>query len=62
LYWSPDITTNENGRATIDIYSGDLEGKYIGIVEGMTPRGKSGSATFSFEVKKEKNKSAASVN
>ncbi|MBN8859101.1 MAG: hypothetical protein J0H29_11975 [Sphingobacteriales bacterium] len=53
LYWSPDITTNDdNGRATIDIYSGDLEGKYIGIVEGMTPGGKAGSATFSFEVKK----------
>lgn len=47
LYWSPTIGTQ--GR--VSFYTSDLVGKYVGVVQGITSDGGSGSQYFSFEVK-----------
>lgn len=51
LYWSPDITTGSNGQTALTFFTGDVKGKYIGVIEGISTDGRSGSSTFSFEVK-----------
>ncbi|MFT3705647.1 MAG: hypothetical protein QM802_24980 [Agriterribacter sp.] len=50
LYWSPDIHTDSTGNAQVQFYTSDLKGKYLGVMEGITPNGKAGSTTFTFEV------------
>jgi hypothetical protein len=49
LYWSPSISTR--GEAAISFYTSDQPGKYIGVIQGITPDGNSGSQYFNFEVK-----------
>lgn len=51
LYWSPDITTGSNGQTDLTFFTGDVKGKYIGIIECISTDGRAGSSTFSFEVK-----------
>jgi len=51
LYWSPDITTDTNGKAILSFYTSDQTGKYIGVIQGISSSGKSGSQVFNFEVK-----------
>ncbi len=51
LYWSPDIITGSNGQTALTFFTGDVKGKYMGIIEGISTDGRAGSSTFSFEVK-----------
>jgi hypothetical protein len=51
LYWSPDVITGKDGHATLTFFTGDVKGKYIGVIEGMSAGGKAGSSTFGFEVR-----------
>jgi hypothetical protein len=50
LYWSPNIRISETGRKQVDFYTSDRKGKYIGVIQGITASGKSGSSQFFFEV------------
>jgi hypothetical protein len=50
LYWSPAIQTDSSGKGQVQFYAGDVKGKYIGIIEGITQNGKAGSSSFIFEV------------
>jgi len=50
LYWSPNIRISEMGRKQVDFYTSDRKGKYIGVIQGITASGKSGSSQFFFEV------------
>jgi hypothetical protein len=52
LYWNPSVTTSNDGKAALNFYTGDKTGEYIGIIEGITANGESGSGYFRFEVKK----------
>ena len=52
LFWSPTINTGAQGTNKVTFYTSDEEGKYIGVVQGITPNGESGSQYFNFEVKK----------
>ena len=52
LYWAPNITTRTQGISALSFYTSDQQGKYIGIVQGITADGKAGSQFFNFEVKK----------
>ena len=45
LFWSPDITTNKEGKASVQFYSSDKKGKYVAIVQGIS---KNGEPVFSF--------------
>jgi hypothetical protein len=52
LYWNPNIITDASGKSSFTFYTSDKPGQYIGILEGITPTGKTGSGYFSFSVKK----------
>lgn len=51
IYWQPNITTHEDGRATIDFYNADNAGTYNVVIEGLSENGKPGNAFFTYEVK-----------
>lgn len=51
LYWAPSINTDAAGKKQVSFYTSDQPGKYIGVVQGITPTGEVGSQTFSFEVR-----------
>ena len=52
LYWSPGIITDENGAARFSFYTGDVPGKYIVDMQGISASGEAGSADFMFNVEK----------
>jgi hypothetical protein len=52
LFWAPVINTSTQGKNQLTFFTSDEEGKYIGVVQGMTANGESGSQTFTFDVKK----------
>lgn len=51
LLWSPDIITDREGKAAIQLYSCDRKGKYIIVVQGMSENGELVSGTTTFDVK-----------
>lgn len=52
LYWAPTVKTTAAGKNQVSFYTSDEEGKYVGVIQGMTADGQSGSQTFTFDVKK----------
>jgi len=52
LYWSPGIITDKNGAARFSFYTGDVPGKYIVDMQGISANGEAGSAGFIFNVEK----------
>jgi hypothetical protein len=52
LYWNPQVITGSSGNSNLSFYTSDKPGRYMGIIEGITSDGKSGSKIFTFEVKK----------
>jgi hypothetical protein len=52
LYWSPDINTNANGEGKISFFTGDVPGKYLVELQGISANGNAGSASFTFNVEK----------
>jgi len=51
LYWSPAINTNEKGQGSISFYTGDIPGKYLVEIQGISKDGYAGSSSFTFSVK-----------
>lgn len=49
LYWSPTVN-NDNGKRTISFFTSDIPGRYVIIVQGITPAGKAGVAMKQFTV------------
>jgi hypothetical protein len=39
LYWTPNISTNAQGEAKLSFYTGDVKGKYIIVVQGLSADG-----------------------
>jgi hypothetical protein len=52
LHWSPNVTTDENGKAQIQFYTSDQTGNYKVVVQGITDNGVAGSTSASFNVVK----------
>lgn len=52
LYWNPSITTSAQSKQQVSFYTGDREGQYIGVIQGLTADGIAGSQYIKFEVKK----------
>lgn len=52
LFWAPNINTTIQGKNQVTFYTSDEEGKYIGVIQGVTANGEAGSQYFTFEVKK----------
>lgn len=51
LFWAPDIDTKKDGKSQISFYTSDREGRYIGVIQGLSSEGKFGMQIFSFDVK-----------
>lgn len=51
IYWQPNVTTNEEGKAAIDFYNAGDAARYNVIIEGLSMDGKPGRAFFTYEVK-----------
>jgi hypothetical protein len=50
LYWAPNLHTNARGNAGVNFYTGDLRGRYIAIVQGLTKDGIPGYGLAYFNV------------
>jgi hypothetical protein len=55
LNWSPSIHVEGQTKATIPIYTSDVPGKYVVIVQGLTVEGKPLYGTTQFEVRSSPN-------
>lgn len=52
LYWSPDVHTNGKGQGTISFYTGDIPGRYLVVLQGISSNGNAGSKQFVITVTK----------
>lgn len=52
LYWSPDVNTNAQGKGKISFYTGDVPGKYLVNIQGISADGDAGSSSFILNVEK----------
>ena len=43
LYWSPDVHTDEKGKGAFSFYTGDIPGKYLVVLQGISSNGNAGS-------------------
>jgi len=50
LYWDPSININANGIKDLSFYTSDVPGKYVIVLQGISPLGKAGYKEMSFEV------------
>lgn len=50
LYWAPNVITDKKGNSNLSFYTSDQQGKYIGIIQGLTADGEAGSQYFTFDV------------
>ena len=53
LYWDPNLSTGESGKAAVEFFTSDEPGEYTIIVAGMTSDGKSCRSEIHFQVKPE---------
>ncbi len=51
LYWEPMVITDDQGRASVAFFTGDVPGRYRVVAEGITATGYPGTASVIFEVK-----------
>ncbi|WP_052308673.1 hypothetical protein [Solitalea canadensis] len=50
LYWNPTIITGSNGNASLQFYTGDEQGEYKIVVQGITAEGRAGYKVVDFKV------------
>ncbi len=50
LYWQPTVVTDKQGNNTQSFFSSDLPGKYVMVVQGISPNGKIGYGKKTFTV------------
>lgn len=51
LYWQPDVDTDADGNQTVNFYTSDKRGNFMGVINGMTKNGLIGFRTFMITVK-----------
>jgi hypothetical protein len=52
LYWSPDVNTDAKGKGQISFYTGDVPGKYLVELQGISGNGDAGSSSVILNVEK----------
>ncbi|WP_299352257.1 hypothetical protein [Mucilaginibacter sp.] len=55
LYWEPNITTNQNGKANVSFYTSDIKGAYTIKFSGVDVTGGIGDGTFKLNQIKHEN-------
>ena len=51
LYWSPEITADKNNDRHVRFFTSDKKGRYLTVIQGLSPQGYGGTALQYFEVK-----------
>lgn len=51
LYWNPNLRLAPAQPQTLNFFTSDQAGRYLVVVQGLTPTGRLGSASCTFEVK-----------
>ena len=52
LYWAPEVKTSKTGSSKISFFTGDLTGKFVVVVKGVSDDGRVVNQVETFEVKK----------
>lgn len=52
LHWEPNLLFNGKDKISLSFYTSDVEGRYIGVIQGVSTDGTPGFNTFEIEVKK----------
>ena len=52
LYWSANVKTGASGAGSLSFYTSDVPGKYVVVLQGISPNGDAGSQQAMFEVTK----------
>ena len=52
LYWSPQIITDKRGEGHVSFYSGDISGKYLVELQGISLTGEAGATSFILNIEK----------
>jgi hypothetical protein len=50
IYWSPNIITDKDGKASFEYYNADTKGTYRVVVEGIDENGRLGRAVYRYKV------------
>jgi hypothetical protein len=50
LFWSPNVSTDLEGKGQIEFYTSDQPGSYIIQIQGMNKDGLCGSTSLKFQV------------
>ncbi|MFT5736404.1 MAG: hypothetical protein ACI9SG_000745 [Maribacter sp.] len=50
LFWKPELTFNNEGKSTIDFFTGDTTGEFLVKVEGITNDGRPVNGLYDIEV------------
>lgn len=50
LYWLPDLRLNMDEKKQISFYTGDIAGKYLIVLNGLTSDGKAATIALTFQV------------
>jgi hypothetical protein len=50
LFWAPTLMTDSKGQADTVFFTSDVKGKFDISLEGISPDGKFGAGTSSFDV------------
>lgn len=51
LYWSHEIPADKNGERHVRFYTSDKKGRYLTVIQGLSPQGYGGTVMQYFEVK-----------
>lgn len=51
IYWNPNVVLDDEGKATLDFYNGDGNGRYKVVVEGQDEVGTPGRTVYYYDVK-----------
>jgi hypothetical protein len=51
LLWQPEIKLNKDGQTTIEFYTSDKKGRFIGVIQGIAGNGSPVYGSFEFDVK-----------
>lgn len=52
LLWAPNVVTDNNGNATLEFFTSDINARFYGIVEGISGNGLVGKSDLEFMVTK----------
>ena len=51
IYWNPAVTVDATGKATLNYYNADGDGRYKVVVEGLANDGNVGRSIYYYQVK-----------